>query len=249
MRITICEDMDFYLAPIQQAIQHWMSVSGHTDVIVTVFKSSEDLLQRIETKFEEDLLFLYIQIKGEMNGIELAHKIRQLGLDTVIVFCTNFPQYVYEGYTVNALRFLPKPVSESDISYCCNYVYNRLSIENKNTLAIISAGKRYVLHYYEILYVEARSHCIYISTTITSAPLKINANLSDIVSSLPQELFIPCHRSYIVNVAHIRLVTRTECLLSGNISIPISRTYTLSVNQAFDRYHQGGIYNYGVDNI
>ena len=61
--------------------------------------------------FEEDLLFLDIQIKGEMNGIELAHKIRQLGLDTVIVFCTNFPQYVYEGYTVNALRFLPKPVS------------------------------------------------------------------------------------------------------------------------------------------
>lgn len=135
------------------------------------------------------------------------------------------------------------------ISYCCDYVYNRLSIESKNTLAIISAGKRYVLHYHEILYVEARSHCIYISTTITSAPLKINANLSDIVSSLPQELFIPCHRSYIVNVAHIRLVTRTECLLSRNISIPISRTYTLSVNQAFDRYHQGGIYNYGVDNI
>ena len=237
MRITICEDMDFYLAPIQKAIQHWMSVSGHTDVIVTVFKSSEDLLQRIETKFEEDLLFLDIQIKGEMNGIELAHKIRQLGLDTVIVFCTNFPQYVYEGYTVNALRFLPKPVSESDISYCCDYVYNRLSIESKNTLAIISAGKRYV------------SHCIYISTTITSAPLKINATLSDIISSLPQELFIPCHRSYIVNVAHIRLITRTECLLSGNISIPISRTYTLSINQAFDRYHQGGIYNYGVDNI
>ena len=232
MRITICEDMDFYLAPIQKAIQHWMSVSGHTDVIVTVFKSSEDLLQRIETKFEEDLLFLDIQIKGEMNGIELAHKIRQLGLDTVIVFCTNFPQYVYEGYTVNALRFLPKPVSESDISYCCDYVYNRLSIESKNTLAIISAGKRYVLHYHEILYVEARSHCIYISTTTTSP-----------------ELFIPCHRSYIVNVAHIRLVTRTECLLSGNISIPISRTYTLSVNQAFDRYHQGGIYNYGVDSI
>lgn len=137
----------------------------HTDVIVTVFKSSEDLLQRLETKFEEDLLFLDIQIQGEMNGIELAHKIRELGLDTVIVFCTNFPQYVYEGYTVNALRFLPKPVSESDISYCCDYVYNRLSIESKNTLAIISAGKRYVLHYHEILYVEARSHCIYISTT------------------------------------------------------------------------------------
>ena len=106
-----------------------------------------------------------------------------------------------------------------------------------------------MLHYHEILYVEARSHCIYISTTTTSAPLKINATLSDIVSSLPPELFIPCHRSYIVNVAHIRLVTRTECLLSGNISIPISRTYTLSVNQAFDRYHQGGIYNYGVDSI
>lgn len=249
MRITICEDMDFYLAPIQKAIQNWMTTSGHSDVIITVFKSSEELLQQLETKFEEDLLFLDIQIQNEMNGIELAHKIREFGLDTVIVFCTNFSQYVYEGYTVNALRFLKKPVNENDISYCCDYVYNRLSIESKDTLALISFGKRYVLHYHEILYIEARSHCVYIYTTIMSMPLKINANLSDIVSNLPQELFIFCHRSYVVNVAHIRLVTRTECLLSRNVSIPVSRTYTLSVNQAFDRYHQGGIYNYGVDSI
>ena len=102
MRITICEDMDFYLAPIQKAIQHWMSVSGHTDVIVTVFKSSEDLLQRIETKFEEDLLFLDIQIKGEMNGIELAHKIRQLGLDTVIVFVRISP-----SMCMKVIRLMP----------------------------------------------------------------------------------------------------------------------------------------------
>ena len=58
MRITICEDMDFYRSPIQKAIQHLMAASGHTVVIVTVLKSSEDLLQRLETKFEEDLFFL-----------------------------------------------------------------------------------------------------------------------------------------------------------------------------------------------
>ncbi len=218
MRITICEDMDFYLAPIQKAIQHWMAASGHTDVIVTVFKSSEDLLQRIETKFEEDLLFLDIQIKGEMNGIELAHKIRQLGFGyRNRLFVMNFPSMY-----MKVIRLMPFAFCQS-LSVKATYptvvimFTTDFPSKAKNTLAIISAGKRYVLHYHEILYVEARSHCIYISTTITSAPLKINANLSDIVSSLPPELFIPCHRSYIVNVAHIRLVTRTECLLSGNI--------------------------------
>ena len=247
MRITICEDMECYLTPIQEAIQHWMTFSQHSDVVVTVFKSSEDLLQKLETKFEEDLLFLDIQIPGEMNGVDLARKVRELGLNTVIAFCTNYSQYVYEGYTVNALRFLKKPISEKDIFFCCDYTYNHLSIENKNTFAVLSAGKRYVLHYHEILYIEARSHCIFISTTIVPTPLKINATLSDIALSLPREIFVPCHRSYIINIAYIRMLTRTECWLLNNERIPISRTYIATLNTAFDRYHQGGVTRYGMD--
>ena len=247
MRISICEDELTYQIAIQNAIRHWQAVTHHDDIEISVFPSSDDMIDQLDKSWETDLLFIDIQLQGETTGIDLAHKIREMQLDTTIVFCTNYNQYVYEGYTVNALRFLRKPIEDSDIFYCCNYVYSRLTIRDSNTLAIISSGKRYVLRYAEIRYIEARAHNLYISTTANSSPLKLNASLSDILSSLLSRIFVLCHRSYIVNIAHIRMLTRTECLLSNNEKIPISRTYTAVINAAFDRYHQGGVTCYGMD--
>ena len=63
------------------------------------------MIDQLDKSWETDLLFIDIQLQGETTGIDLAHKIREMQLDTTIVFCTNYNQYVYEGYTVNALRF------------------------------------------------------------------------------------------------------------------------------------------------
>lgn len=156
MRIVVCEDEPFYQTAIAEAIERWQSASGHTDVELSVFSSSEDVLEAIEHEAEIDLLFVDIQIPGEMSGIDLARRIREACLDMTIVFCTNYNEYVFEGYTVNALRYLKKPVSQEDINYCCSYVYNRLAIRNDHALTLFSGGKRYVLRYIEIRCIEAR---------------------------------------------------------------------------------------------
>lgn len=249
VHISICEDEVVYQTAIEQAITLWKNSSGHTDVELSFYRSSEELLERLEHKFEVDLLFIDIQIPGEVNGIELAHKIREARVDVTIVFCTNYSEYVYEGYMVNALRFLRKPIVEKDIFFCCDYVYTRLTLTNTNSLTIFSSGKRYTLRYAEIRYLEVKSHSIYISTTIDEAPLKINTRLSDIIPNLPAELFVLCHRSFVVNIAHIRAITRTDCLLLNHKTIPISRTYANDVNRAYDRYRQGSDIRYGMDNI
>lgn len=249
MQISICEDEVVYQTAIQQVILRWKNATGHMDVTISLYRSSEALLEQIERKFDIDLLFIDIQIPGEINGIELARRIRENHLNVTIVFCTNYSEYVYEGYTVNAFRFLRKPIVDDDICFCCNYVYNRMTLKNKDNLVVFSAGKRYALRYTEIRYLEARSHCVYISTTLSQSPLKISARLSDIISSLPREMFILCHRSYVVNIAHIRAISRTDCLLLNDERIPLSRTYVRDVNQAFDCYHQGGEIGFGMDNI
>lgn len=139
MRIVVCEDEPFYQTAIAEAIERWQSASGHTDVELSVFSSSEDVLEAIEHEAEIDLLIVDIQIPGEMSGIDLACRIREACLDMTIVFCTNYSEYVFEGYTVNALRYLKKPVSQEDINYCCSYVYNRLAIRNDHALTLFPA--------------------------------------------------------------------------------------------------------------
>lgn len=249
MKIVICEDEQMYQKEIVEAIGRWKAASDHADIELSLFSSSEDLLDHLEHGAEVDLLFVDIQIPGEMNGVELARKIREAHLDMTIVFCTNYSEYVFEGYTVNALRYLKKPVAQEDINYCCSYVYNRLAIRNDHALTLFSAGKRYVLRHIEIRCIEARLRSLLFYTTLSDEPLRINAKLTDIQSSLPENLFILCHRSYIVNIAHVRMLTRTDCTLSNDMSIPISRTYSAEVEEIFDRYHQGGHVKYDLDGV
>lgn len=249
MRIVVCEDEQASRTAIEQAIRRWQTSSGHSDVELLSFASSEDLLEQLMRMSEIDLLFMDIQIPGELNGIELARRIREKHLDMTIIFCTNYSEYVYEGYTVNALRYLKKPINDKDIFFCCSYVYNRQGIKNDQAITVVSGGKRIVLRYAEIRSIEARRHTLYFSTTVSAEPLRINASLSDIQSNLPKDIFVLCHRSYIVNVIHIRMLTRTDCVLSSGDVIPISRTYSDDVNRVFDHYHQGGGARYDLDGI
>ena len=70
--------------------------------------------------------------------------------------------------------------------------------------------------------------------------LKTTAFAEENAQKLPQELFIPCHRSYIVNLMHVRCLKRTELFLSDGKRLPVSRPYGNTLNAAFDSYYQEG---------
>lgn len=239
MKIAICEDEPVYQNAIQQAIQSWMSASGRPDVDVSCYRSSEDLLKRLDRQFDVDLFFIDIEIPGELSGMELAKRIREKSMDVPLVFCTNYNEYVFEGYTVNALRYLKKPISEKDIAFCCDYACRRTSLRDTEAFTFFSSGTRYLFRYPEIRYFEVRSHNLYISHTLSDSHLQIRISLSDLTPLLPKDLFVACHRSYMVNLMHIRKLTRTECMLQNREILPVSRTYAKAVAEAFDRFHQG----------
>lgn len=249
MRIFVCEDEPLYQTAITQAISRWKEATKHFDTQVTVFHSSEDLLEVYKSKESLDLLFIDIQIPGEINGLELARSIRETDSEVFIVFITNYSEYVYEGYTVNALRYLRKPVNDEEIYYCCSYVHNRLALQKANSLCLTNAGKKYVIRYMEIISFEVCSHDVYITTSTKAERIKISSRISDVYEMLPQQLFVFCHRSFIVNIAHIRMLRRTNLILSNGTSLPISRTYAESLNNAFDSYYHGGDHLSGLDSI
>lgn len=226
-----------------------MKVSQHQDIQLSIFSSSEDLLEYFNQKLDGDLLFLDIKMPHEISGLELAQNIRDMNSDIAIVFVTNYDEYVYEGYTVNALRFLNKPVSDDDIFFCCSYVYNRLTPKPHNRISLFSNSVRITLEYSEILFIEAQSHSQYIYTVRAKEPIKVNIKLSDLMEMLPEKLFVFSHRSYIVNITYIRFLTRTRIVLSNNAEIPVSRTYANKLYDTFDNYFRGGTIRHGLDNI
>lgn len=236
--IAICEDEQYYLDAIIEAITTWITSNClEQHIKYTKFFSSEDLLERLENGMHVDLLFLDIQIPNEMNGIELARILRTINQQILIVFVTNYSNYVYEGYGVNALRFIRKPIFYQDIAECLNIAYRRHTSLRNEHFILETKEKHYVLHWTDIICLEARSHYVYFHLTLTTTSPRIRSKLGIVCSRLSSDLFVQCHRSCVVNLSHIRRISRDNIILSNNYTIPVSSKYYSHLLQQFKFFY------------
>lgn len=246
MRVVICEDDAVYRDSIRKKVEQWSQQKGYV-VTVHLFSSSEDLLEAWEQGQNFNLMFLDILFDYEMNGMQLAKRIREHDDQMPIVFITNSDAYIRDGYMVSALRYLNKPVTYDDISECMDIAFHRMTLSQQEYLVLNTNGGRHAIRIREIKYIEAIYPQIRIVTSNSNQPLCIRYHFRDLITQLSQTPFIQCHRSYLVNILFIRSVQRTELFLAEGERLPVSRLYVDEVYKAFDRFYQeGGQYLCGL---
>lgn len=240
MQIWICEDNSLYCSSIQQKIINWSLSTRHCDVCTSIFHSSEDLLEQWSRGIHPHLFLLDIEIPNEMNGLELAQKIRLYDQEACIVFITNYNEYVYQGYTVNALRYLKKPITEEDLFPCLDIAYRHYSLLHQNHSVLSIPGEKLVILYAEILYIQSYSPSLEIKTSNIQNSFLINYRISKLYNLLPPDLFSFCHRCYIVNLSEIRILKKTQLTLSNGETLPVSNKFVNELFEKFNAYHQRG---------
>ena len=100
-----------------------------------------------------------------LNGMKTAEKIRELDTDVVIIFITNAPQYAIQGYKVNALDYMLKPISYFSFSETMNRALRKVKIREKEYIAISMKGGKMKLDVSKICYVEVQDHLLFYHTT------------------------------------------------------------------------------------
>lgn len=249
MQIVVCEDEQQYQKSIGNKICRWQQNSGYAGIKTLFFSSSEDFLEQWEKGLTADIIFLDILFGLEMDGMSVAKKIRAADHSIPIVFITNSEAYVKEGYEVRAFRYLNKPVCYDDIAQCLDVAYKQYTISHNEYLILSSTGQRIALRYEDVLFFEAQSPYTLIYAYGKKEAIRIRNRFSELIPKLPEEQFVMCHRSYIVNIVHVRRIKRKEITLSNGMILPVSRACTNTVNAVFDSYYQeGGAYIH-VDSI
>ncbi|MBR6571923.1 MAG: response regulator transcription factor [Clostridia bacterium] len=240
IHMVICDDEQQARTALQASVTRWMSENGHWDVSLRVCSSSEEVWELYENGLPMDLLLLDIQIPGELDGMSLARKIRAKDPNMAIVFITNYADYVYDGYTVAALRYLRKPVQDSELFECLHTAYRQNMLLRQESLLLDVHLQRQVIRYSDIFYLESRMHRVEFHTSHSPEPISVRARLEDYRAQLPSALFVQCHRSYIVNIARICRLSSTAAVLSNGDTIPVSKTWRSDLRAALERYYLKG---------
>lgn len=184
-----------------------------------------------------DLIFLDIQMP-ELNGIEFA---KILPRETRIIFVTAFNQYAVEGYKVDAVDYILKPVSYDDFLKATKKVLDWFTIKSRQEAykedRFIFVKSDYKLLHVElddILYIEGLKDYVRIFLENGNKIMSL-MNMKNLEDNLPNPEFMRTHRSYIVHMTKVELVDRFR-LVFGDTYIPISDSYKEEVQSYLDKH-------------
>ncbi len=188
---------------------------------------------------EADLIFLDIQMPT-LNGLEFSRMVRP---ETRIIFTTAFDQYAMEGWRVNALDYLLKPISYADFLESVNKAVAWFDLRDKANDAAPQSTKEeidsiYVKSDYKILridlnsliFVEGLKDYVKFHLSNIERPILSLMSIKRVMELLPERDFIRVNRSFVIRKDQIRIIERSRIIV-GKQEIPIGDAYRDQLNE------------------
>ena len=204
--------------------------------VIGIVSRGEEALVQIEENLP-DIILLDIQLKGELDGIETAHRMQKNFNIPIIYLTSNVDDANFErAKETKPYAFISKPFKKLDLAHAIDLTANRIieneikvSEENSSEPSFVLSDRIFVRHndrivkiiIADILYIEAdRNYCrIHAKGKI----FLLVVTLKDIEKKLPKDYFIRVHRSYIINLLQIDEVAAKHLVISRK-AIPLSKS-------------------------
>lgn len=168
-----------------------------------------------------------------MDGLTAARRIRRQDEKVVILFITSMVQYAVQGYSVDALDFLVKPVSYTGLRLRLDRALARIAQNQPLRIQVRSASGLCSVPVSGIRYVETCSHRIVIHTG--DAELLTDMTMKQIESELARQPFFRCHTSYLVNFRYVDRIQGNDIDVDGH-RLSISRYRRRELLDTFTAY-------------
>lgn len=234
IRIAVVEDEAQYQKMLCSYVERF--AREHTVELQTeIFADGMDLVEDYQGGY--DIILMDIKMK-HMDGMTAAHSIRRVDSAVVIIFITTMAQYALDGYEVDALDFVLKPVE-----------YGRFEPKLQKAIGVVEkqAKKKYIMLQHEgrrekvstddILYLEVKNHNIYYMTEHRTYVMR--ASMAEAEKELAPYHFSRCNQAYLVNLKHVISVDKDDVQVEG-YRLPFSRSRKKQFLQDLSRYIEAG---------
>lgn len=236
LRVSVVDDEEAARELYGALTRDWARWRGIEAEVVT-FASAEQLLFSLDDA-PCDIVLLDIEMPG-LDGMALARELRSRGERTQIVFVTGIIDHALDGYDVDAVSYLLKPVRSEKLDAALDRARERVGQEEP-VLVVESAGETSRVSLTRVCFLEARGH----DTLVTLADgtrLVSTRGIAQLEAELTRMsgLFLKTHRSYLVNLPHVRRITRRDVEMDTGDVLPIARGRWEELNRAWLAWCRG----------
>ncbi len=218
VKIAICEDEKIHQELLTENLKQLFNELS-IDYEVYIFDSGEQLLENYPENV--DIFLLDIQM-DELNGMDIAKKIREIDNNNVeIIFTTSLIEYIQEGYEVRAYRYLLKPIEFEDIKRHITACIEEIRMKKNKYLLISDKYNNYKIKIESIIYIEVQNKDITIHTLESNYKAKMSMN--KIEKELKEYNFFRCHKSFLINVKFVENVKQYIAILENGQEVSVSR--------------------------
>lgn len=229
IRVAIVEDDQIASKTLTDYL-HRYAEENHAQFRIRMFGDAVSLLDNYTAEY--DIIFMDIRMPY-INGMDAARKLRVLDQKVILIFTTSLTQYAIEGYEVDALSYIIKPIKYYDFALKLSRAVAKVPLVNNAKFEIHTKTHTIRLDPQDIRYIESNGHHLTYHTF--SGEYAQYGSLSKLEEKLLEFNFARCNSCYLVNLRYVRNVKGYTAILD-NCELKISQPRKKSFVQALEYY-------------
>ena len=234
IKIVICDDNKEFLMQIEKKINELIVESEFSDYKYEyfVFNNSEEALKFCEN-CKVEIVFLDIDMP-DVNGFDIADAIKRADKNTLIIFISNYDNYVYSSLIYRPFRYLRKSHLDTELPEALNSAL-KCFIDEGRFLELGRKNLYQKILLSNIIYIESnKNYCTIVSTDANRYDYR--STVSQLENKLKDSGFLRIHAAFLVNLKYIRKIYKNTVFMDDGRQINISRRFQEQTKAAFSQY-------------
>lgn len=233
IKILVVDDSLQQVRRVIESIEQYFGNIDDISYMVDRARKSSDALDLL-ARNEYDIVFLDVDI-DELNGVDIAKRIRLKNDNTEIIFVTAYPDFSIKAYEVFALNYLLKPIDSAVFSRTMNKavenIRNKAIASKLKFIEVVTKSESRKIYYDDILCFEKNGKFVKIHL-VDGRTIEPRATLNEFEEKTESKYFLRCHRGFLVNTMKIEKYAYDELhLRKCNMTVPVGRKFKDKVDR------------------
>lgn len=233
MKVVICDDCIRDLQNVEKLLEMYMAAGIRLEI--ESFSDACILYDRISRGELADVYVLDM-IMSEKSGIDIGSLLRTVGSKSVIIYLTSSDDFALEAYGVHAARYLLKPVSETDFFEAMDFALSYHKANEEILFPVKTKMGTVSVPYSKIEYIENYSRMLNVFLT-DQEPVRsifIRKSFDEEIREIARDRsFLRVHKSFLINMNHIKKLEQGNILMENGRRIPVSKTRAAEVKRQY----------------